>query len=40
MNEHGNHIYNNLENLQSNNSNHYIGNLFGLFYCVNLFIVS
>ena len=32
MNEHGEHIYNNLENLQTNNSNHYIGNLFGIFF--------
>ena len=31
MQEHGNHIYRNLENLQPINSNHYIGNLFGLF---------
>ncbi len=37
MNEHGNHIYNNLENLQSNNSNHYIGNLFGLFFIALIF---
>ena len=29
--EHGNHIYKNLENLQPINSNHYIGNLFGLY---------
>lgn len=29
--DHGNHIYQNLENLQSINSNHYIGDLFGLF---------
>ena len=29
--EHGNHIYQNLENLQPINSNHYIGNLFGLY---------
>jgi hypothetical protein len=34
--EHGSHIYNNLENLQTISSNHLIGDLFGLFYLANL----